>query len=552
MNWNAVPVTVMAGITAYAAILFYGVYIALARLTDERSRREYLTFALTCISVVMYDACSVGLYNASSIEQGYLWQRGQLATAALIGVVYLVFIWDFFRRPMPIVIRLGTYALGILGILVGFWESELTLTLNNPAIKEVKAFGTTVVYYESEAGIVASALLLAFFAAYATAITYMLGYFRGQTKNRRRGIVGFILAAAISGTTATNDVLIASNLHSFIYTFEYGITALLMSMGYILLMRFGQLQSEVNDLNRDLIKTNADLVVALEQAKESNRAKTEFLASISHELRTPLNAIINLPEAIHEEFRPKVVITCGTCGAEYEIEAGEQFGENIACGDCKDTQLKEQRRLRFVGDEERAQNWLKTVSRAGRHLLVLVNDILDASKLDLGRAVIVPSAFNPIDLINEVIDSIKTVAETKSVSVRFREESNNGFSRSTVADRGKLGQVLYNLLGNAIKFSPDKGIVEVSISKSRLGDMTICVRDYGIGIGKDHQQAIFEKFKQVDTGTTRSYEGSGLGLAISKGIVDLHGGRIWVESEEGQGASFYVQIPTLALPENTN
>jgi signal transduction histidine kinase len=552
MNWNAVPVAMIAGITGYAAILFYGLYLALAQRTDAAKRREYLTFALTCASAAAYDICGVGLYDASSIAHGVMWQRGQMFAAAFIGIGYIAFVWDFFRRPTPIAVRVAMVVLGALGLLVALWESPWTLTAARPAAKQLFFFGNVLTYYEAERGAIARALQALLIAVYLTPIGNMLWHFRSQTRGTRRESAGFTLAAVVLASTAISDVLVSEAVYSFIYTFEYAITALLLSMGYVLLMRFGEPRDDVSASDRSPTETNTDLAVALEQTNESIRLKTELLAFIAHELRAPLNAIINLPEGLNAQFQSKSRIVCGGCEAEFELEEGETLDEHVVCSACGAAGLKEKRRKYFVGDADKAQACLTTVSRAGTHLLGLVNDVLDASKLELGRAVIVPSLFDPIALIAEVIDSAQTVADKKHVSIRIIKAPEGTPTGPIVADRVKLGQVLYNLIGNAIKFSPDNAAVEVSYSEPSPGESVICVRDYGIGIDKADHRVIFEKFKQVDRGATGNDSGAGLGLAISKGLVELHGGRIWVESRKGNGASFFVHLPPIALPDNTD
>jgi signal transduction histidine kinase len=185
---------------------------------------------------------------------------------------------------------------------------------------------------------------------------------------------------------------------------------------------------------------------------------------------------------------------------------------------------------------------LDTVVRAARHLLGLVNDLLDASKLELGRALVVPAAFDPVELVEEIVGSSGAMAKKSGVQVRFQRASDALAHEVIVADRVRIGQVLYNLISNAIKFSPEGGVVDVALSAPSDAELELRVRDQGIGIAEEHHALIFEKFRQVDGSATR-YGGTGLGLAISKGLVELHGGRIWVESSKGEGATFFVWLP---------
>jgi signal transduction histidine kinase len=543
MNWRAVPAAVIAGITGYAAILFFGLFFALGRNADQRARRQYLTFAIACLVGVAYDVSTAGLYNSQTIAQGIFWQHFQLFTASLLAICYLVFVRDFIRRPLSTVVVVACVVVGILGLTVGFWESPYTLTVARPGTKQVQALWQGVVYYEGVAGILAEILFGLFFVVYISAIVQLASYFVSGGKDNTRGKLGFLFAAIILGITATNDILVSLDVYPFLYIFEYGIAAVMTSMGYLLLMRIGELQDAINLLNNDLSRTNADLLIALRQARASIQAKTEFLASISHELRTPLNSIINLPEGLLTQFVPLPIVKCQACGAEFQLEEGEVFNKDVACAACGSVGLAEDQRLLFSGETIKAQSCLRTVANSGRHLLGLVNNILDTSKLELGREVVATSSVDPRELINEVIASTQSLADKSGVSVRLQERVSDAALGSIVADRVKIAQVLYNLIGNAIKFSPEGGVVEVSVFLPSRREIVICVRDHGIGIAKEYHEVIFEKFSQLDSGATRAYAGSGLGLAISKGLVELHGGRIWVESAKGGGASFFVRLP---------
>jgi|GEM_PF-4042786 len=540
MNWNAVPAAVLAGITGYAAILFTGLYFALAKMREQRERREYLSFAVTCLTVMGYDIACAAIYNARAYDESlFVWIRLSTFMAAGIVLSYTCFMWDFFKRTMPRVVRWMSGALAALALIVCLWDNDLTISAARPHIWTVSVFGRDVTYYDADMGLLGQLLLLLVFIGMASIAIGMFRYFRSPEGRQQRGNVGMLVATAIAFVSATSDVLSSSGIYQFMYTFELGVTATLMAMGYVLLTRFGALNEAVDTLNRDLTRTNVQLAIALDQAHESARTKTEFLASISHELRTPLNAIINLPEGLIEQFVPAHTAQCTACGAQFELVPGEQLAASAQCSECRAQALLRETRTVFDGDGARAQASLNMVVRAARHLLRLVNDLLDASKLDLGRAAVVPAAFNPVELVEEVVGSCQVLAKQSGVQLRFHgaEES------LLVADRVRVGQVLYNLISNAIKFSPEGGVVEVSLGAPSETELELRVRDQGIGIAAEHHALIFEKFRQVDGSATRAYGGTGLGLAISKGLVELHGGRIWVESSKGEGATFVVRLP---------
>lgn len=547
MHWNAVPVLVLAGITGYAAILFAGLYAALSKLADARDRQEYLSFCLTCFAVVGYDVTCVWLYNAETVEQGLFWTRLSLVFSALGAIFYSKFVSDFLRRPLPFALRCGNAVLGLLGLAVALWESEYTLTAARAHIRHMVVWGLPITYYEPEYGLLSQLMLLGFFVTLTTLAVLLLRYFRSRDARGQRGRFAFTAAATISAVCMMNDGLSAVGVLDLMYCIEYGFAALLMAMGYVLLMRFGTLHDAVNALNADLLRSNGDLALALEQARESARVKTEFLASISHELRTPLNAIINLPEGLLEDFVPARLARCEACGAEFQLEDGEHLSSATECGECRATGLTPQTRVAFHGEPETVRAALDTVVRAARHLLGLVNDLLDSSKLELGRALIVPVEFKPVELAAEIVASAQTLALQAGVRLQLLERQHSADSTDTiVADRVRIGQVLYNLISNAIKFSPDGGTVDVSVVTPSATEWELRVRDRGIGIAQEHHDMIFEKFRQVDSSATRSYGGTGLGLAISKGLVELHGGRIWVESTVGEGSTFFVRLPRTA------
>jgi len=242
-------------------------------------------------------------------------------------------------------------------------------------------------------------------------------------------------------------------------------------------------------------------------AEAANLAKSQFLANMSHELRTPLNAIIGFSE----------------------ILADKTFGE------MNDRQLK----------------YSNNILNSGRHLLQLINDILDLAKVEAGRVELMRSTFSVTKALSEVQTIIKTLANKKHIRLEFEAAPD---LPSLFADEAKFKQVMYNLLSNAIKFTPDGGKVFVSVAiqnatnadSSLAGEsLRIAVMDTGIGIKVNDQERVFKEFEQVDSSYGRQQQGTGLGLALTKRLVEMHGGRIWVESEgvEGKGSAFIFLIP---------
>jgi signal transduction histidine kinase/predicted transcriptional regulator with HTH domain len=231
------------------------------------------------------------------------------------------------------------------------------------------------------------------------------------------------------------------------------------------------------------------------QLEVANKHKSEFLANMSHELRTPLNAIIGFSEVLLERL----------------------FGD--------------------VNDKQ--EDYLKDIHSSGRHLLGLINDILDLSKVEAGRMELDRTTFDLQSALSTAMTLVRERAQRHNVALRLTATPDLG---DVTADERKLKQILVNLLSNAVKFTPDGGSVEVSAVREP-DNVVIAVRDTGIGIAPEDQDAVFEEFRQVGRDYTRKQEGTGLGLALTRRFVELHGGRLTVESELGKGSTFKFNLP---------
>lgn len=269
------------------------------------------------------------------------------------------------------------------------------------------------------------------------------------------------------------------------------------------------LERKVLERTDELIKTNREL-------ERLNQIKGRFIANTSHELRTPLNSILGFSDVLLEKT----------------------FGQ--------------------LNDSQ--ERYVKNIHTAGRHLLELINNVLDLAKIDSGKYEIMYESFCVKDFIEEVISVMKPLAEKKFIEIS--ELINNNIDYIT-ADRVKIKQILYNLLSNAIKFTPEGGKVGVTVayddgpvdpSALTLTDsdvMKFSVWDTGVGIGPGDTERIFDEFEQADTTLSREFGGAGLGLALSKKLVELHGGTIFVESSLGRGSTFIFTVPVTSMAEQT-
>jgi signal transduction histidine kinase len=272
----------------------------------------------------------------------------------------------------------------------------------------------------------------------------------------------------------------------------------------------GEFAPELVDLLRTfaaqsaLAIQNARLFRELEdksrQLEAASRHKSEFLANMSHELRTPLNAIIGFSEVLEERM----------------------FGEL----------------------NPKQAEYIQDIHGSGRHLLSLINDILDLSKVEAGRMELELGSFSLPVALQNALTLVRERAERHGLTVTLAVDERVG---DLLADERKVKQVLLNLLSNAVKFTPEGGRITVSAAPAD-GFVEISVADTGIGIAPEDQEAIFEEFRQVGRDYARKREGTGLGLTLARRFVELHGGRIWVKSEVGKGSTFTFTLPVRAWP----
>lgn len=265
----------------------------------------------------------------------------------------------------------------------------------------------------------------------------------------------------------------------------------------------GSLERRVTERTAQLTESMKQTQQAYEVAEQANRMKSQFLANMSHELRTPLNSIINFTRIVASGMR----------------------------GPVTDGQL----------------DYLNRVRASGEHLLGLINDILDLSKIEAGRMDLYLEACSMDELVKSALST--AVGLTKEKPIDLIQEIELGLP-PVQADKTRIRQVLLNVLSNAAKFTESGTITVRAVRENNA--IVVSVADTGIGIPEDKLGTIFEEFRQVDEGSDRTYQGTGLGLAICKRLIDIHHGKMWVESTLGAGSTFFFSLPLLAQPQTHN
>jgi len=257
-------------------------------------------------------------------------------------------------------------------------------------------------------------------------------------------------------------------------------------------------RDELGTLARNLNRMSDELGRLYRQLETANRHKSEFLANMSHELRTPLNAVIGFSEVLQERM----------------------FGEL----------------------NEKQADYVNDIHSSGRHLLSLINDILDLSKIEAGRMELEPSEFHLPAMLETALTLVRERAQRHGIALSLDAAPGVGIVQG---DERKLKQVTLNLLSNAVKFTPEGGSVRLG-ARMNGSAVEVWVTDTGVGIAPQEQALVFDEFRQVGTDSARKAEGTGLGLALAKKFIELHGGTIRLESAPGRGSTFTFTLPAPA------
>ncbi len=307
------------------------------------------------------------------------------------------------------------------------------------------------------------------------------------------GIIGILVSVFLYGTQIPANMVPQILILSF--------SVLLLGFGSC----YSQLTALVNRVKKSeekIQQKNHELKQINDRLQKASESKSAFLANMSHELRTPLNAIIGFSEVL----------------------------QDLAFGELNQKQLK------YVGN----------IYSSGKHLLSLINDILDLSKIESGKLELQIEEFSIPQTIEGIIATVKGLATKKGITLDL--QTNRDVSHMT-ADHKKFKQILYNLLSNAIKFTPDGGRVSLTTNDSKAESkipenfIHFTVEDSGIGIAPENHAKVFAAFEQIDESYSRQQEGTGLGLALTKKLVEMHNGEIWLESEVGKGTAFHFTFP---------
>jgi signal transduction histidine kinase len=331
-------------------------------------------------------------------------------------------------------------------------------------------------------------------------------------------------AELANATKARTDALIAQNASAYQHSRDLfigvaaGAIVLALLLGFVLswsvigpiqsidsrlaAIASGDFSGHVHVTNRDELgalavnvnRMNDELRRLYRELETASQHKSDFLANMSHELRTPLNAIIGFSQVLREGM---------------------------------------------VGDVNTKQaEYLDDILSSGNHLLSLINDVLDLSKIEAGQVELQVVPFSLQDALERGVSMVREQATTEGVQVMLHK---NGGLDVVTGDERRIRQVIFNLLSNAVKFTPAGGQVDITATRAN-GEVKVCVADSGPGIAAEDLDRIFDEFQQTEAGA-RQREGTGLGLALSKRFVEMHGGRIWCESEVGKGSTFEFTLP---------
>lgn len=476
------PVYILSAISIYVALYHSLLYL------KKRSEISIASFAVLSLSTAFYQISCGGLYGSIHLEDSIFWQRLNFMGIALIAISLTQYVFTYSRAKKGILFYL-ILSFFMLFLIIPVIDHPLVLSIENRA-REVHVGSHS--FLEVEPGLLLTLELLMSLVTFL----YLLYVLYSHKSNLRRigdrllsaGIVVFFVCAV-------HDIFVAAHLFENFYWVEYGFMMIILAITYSRNMQFFELHEVIVELNNSLEKRvkerTADLNKAKEEAERANRIKSMFLANMSHDIRTPMNGIIAMNQFLLES----------------ELD-------------------------------NKQRHYAEIVDSSSKHLLNLLNDILDYTKIEAEQLVIDEHNFSVVELIQRIELLMKPQLEEKEVRLNISVDPEVDW---IVGDSARLNQILLNLISNSSKFTFEG---HISLSMKKKGAMLeFCVNDSGIGIESDVLDSIFDSFTQEDSTTTRKYGGSGLGLAISKQLVELMGGEITLKSTKDKGTSVTFTVP---------
>jgi PAS domain S-box-containing protein len=598
MNTLSIPMVAMAGISLYVG--FYHLLIYFRR----RQNREDLTFAILCCAYVFYAVFCAGLYNATSVIEGAQWQRAQFIALAVFVTAFLWFVSDYTHQKPGVAIYLLSIFYLLAIIVQSVARSDLTFPVDQPSIKHIMLPNLPpITYYETILGPFTTVQSLMGIVASTYILVMAVRYFR---RGYKREATPIIVAIILMYAAGFHDTFVSNGVYDFIYLVEYAYLAVIVVMASSLSNivvgaamakeelrkseeRFRALVETTSDwvweVNangvytyaspkvRDLLGYEPEELIGctpfdLMPAKEAKRVNTIFQDIMLQ--KKPLTSVENAVRC-----KDGQLIVLETNGVPFFDDYGKLLGYRGIDRDITQRKLNEAERETLIenleaknaelerftytvshdlkaplitirgflgyieqdtqsGDVNRLKGDIQRIIAATEKLQRLLNELLELSRI--GRLMNLPENIAFGDLVQDVLQLMGGRLRERNVEVKVQDDLPAVFG-----DAQRLLEVIQNLLDNAVKFMGEqaKPVVEIGTQGEENGMPVFYIRDNGIGIAPEHHERIFGLFNKLDPNA----EGTGVGLAIVKRIVEVHGGRIWVESEPCQGTTFYFTLP---------
>ena len=473
--------------------IFLGLYHILLYFLRKTDKYNLLFGVFSAMLAVYYFARSSVIYQV--FENTSTTQRIEFASLHLIWFSFAVFLETLnFGK-----IKRVTYAYGLLSIAVIICQNVFPIWFAVDSLLLWEIYGSAYILY-----IVGYVLIYAFVKNIKKQreVKIANGEPSGILKitiwsMKKTELGNIIIPMLIVFCTAIFDMVDLAYRHTGALLTRYGFSILMVCMAFMLARKYTNRFEETSQMNEILETTVRQRTQQLEEqviiAESASRAKSEFLANMSHEIRTPMNAIIGMT-------------------------AIGKGAHNLARKDYSFDKIED----------------------ASNHLLGVINDILDMSKIEAGKFDLSEEEFSFERMLQRVVNVVNYKVSDKKQ--KFKIYVDRDIPELLVGDDQRLAQVITNLVGNAVKFTPDEGAIRIGTyflsENDGVCDIKITVTDTGIGISEEQQARLFKSFNQADSSTSRKFGGTGLGLAISKSIIEMMNGDIWVESELGKGATF--------------